>query len=155
MTENSPKRTFHYEMDGDTWSCEYFVKTWVSTAGNLMKTLAIHLPNGGFQYVKFHDTVGKIVGAIKKMRQKNNRHKHSCLEDWVVLEKTIWNKLKPFETFMATWCGNAYDPQRVEKMVLYHKDAMQVDICMRMDHIAMEFSFKEDFPVALEDDLWD
>ena len=48
MTENSPKRTFQYEMDGLTWSCEYFVKTWVSKADNLMKILVIHLPNDGF-----------------------------------------------------------------------------------------------------------
>ena len=154
MTENSPKRTFQYEMDGLTWSCEYFVKTWVSKADNLMKILVIHLPNDGFFYVNEY-AVDEIVGKIKKKGQKNSRHKHTCFEDWVVLEKTIWNKLKPFETFMATWCGNDYDPQRVEKTALYHSGANRVDICMRMDHIAIEFSFEHSFPVALEDDFWD
>jgi hypothetical protein len=33
MTENSAKRTFEYEMDGLTWSCEYYVKTWLSNNG--------------------------------------------------------------------------------------------------------------------------
>ena len=154
MTENSPTRTLHYEMDGLTWSCEYFVKTWVSRTGNLMKILVVHLPNEGFFYVN-EDAVEEIVGTIKKKGQKNSRHEHTCFDDWVVLEKTIWDKLKPFETFMATWCGNDYDPQRVEKTALYHSGAKRVDICMRMDHIAIEFSFEHSFPVALEDDFWD
>ena len=95
MTENSPKRTFQYEMDGLTWSCEYFVKTWVSKAGNLMKIFVIHLPNDGVFYVN-EDAVNEIVGKVKKKGQKNSRYTHTCFEDWVVLEKTIWNKLKPF-----------------------------------------------------------
>ena len=56
---------------------------------------------------------------------------------------------------MATWCGNDYDPQRVEKTVLHHSGANRVDICVCMDHIAIEFSFEHSFPVALEDDFWD
>jgi len=154
MTENSAKRTFQYEMDGLTWSCEYFVKTWFSKAGNLMKILIVHLPNDGFFYVN-EDAVKEFVGQIKKKGQKNNRHKNTCFEDWVVLEKTIWNKLQPFETFMAQWCGEDYDPHRVEKSVLYHSGANRVDICLRMDHISIEFSFEHSFPVALEDDFWD
>jgi hypothetical protein len=37
MTENSANRTFQYEMDGLTWSCEYYVQTWVSKTGSLLK----------------------------------------------------------------------------------------------------------------------
>jgi len=90
-------------MDGLTWSCEYFVKTWFSKADNLMKILVIHLRNDGFYHVNEYAVVDEIVGKIKKKGQKNSRHKHNntCFEDWVVLEKTIWNKLKPFDTFMA------------------------------------------------------
>ena len=155
MTENSAKRTFQYELDGLTWSCEYFVKTWVSKAGNLMKVLSIHLPNEGFFYVN-EASVDEFVGKTKKKGQKNSRHKNTCYEDWAVIEKTIWNKLKPFETFMAKWCGDDYDQRRVEKTVLYHSgSASRVDICMRMDHISIEFSFEHCFPVALEDDFWD
>lgn len=36
------------------------------------------------------------------------------------MEKTIWDKLKPFETFMVKWCDEEYDQDRVEKSVLYH-----------------------------------
>lgn len=154
MTENSAKRTFEYEFDEFTWSCEYFVKTWLSQTGNLMKILIIHLPNDGFFFVN-EDAVNEFVGEIKKKGQKNNRHKNTCWEDWAVLEKTIWNKLAPFETFMAKWCGDDYDQHRVEKTALYHSAANRVDICMRMDHISIEFSFEHSFPVALEDDFWD
>jgi hypothetical protein len=66
MTENSAERTLHYELDGLTWSCEYFVKTWVSKAGNLMKSLVIHLPNDGFFYVNEEAVVNEFVGDIKK-----------------------------------------------------------------------------------------
>jgi len=73
MTENSAKRTFQYELDGLTWSCEYFVRTWVSKAGNFMKILIIHLPNEGFFYVN-EGSVDEFVGKTKKKGQKNSRH---------------------------------------------------------------------------------
>jgi len=154
MVEDSPKRRFEYDLDGLTWSSEVFVKTWESRSGYLMKTLVIHLPNDGFFYVN-EAAVSNIVGEIKKDGQKNNRHKNTCYEGWTVLEKTIWDRLKPFETFMAKWCGEEYDQDRLEKTALYHSAANRVDICMRMDHIGVEFSFKHSFPVALEDDFWD
>ncbi len=77
MTENSAKRTFEYEMKGLTWSCEYFVKTWLSKNGNLMKNVIIHLPNDGFFYVN-EDTLNEVVGEMKKKGQKNNRHNNTC-----------------------------------------------------------------------------
>jgi hypothetical protein len=122
-----------------------------------MKIVIIHLPNDGFFYVNEEAVVNQFVGEIKKKGQKNNRHKDTCYEGWAVLEKTIWNKLKPFETFMAEWFGgddSEYD-FRIEKTVLYHSDANRVDICMRMDDISIEFSFEHSFPVAMEDDFWD
>lgn len=155
MVYDSPHVEFEYELDGLTWSCEYFVKTWESRAGNLMKKLVIHLPNDGFFYVN-EEAMSDFVGKIKKVGQKNNRHKKTnCYEGWTVMEKTIWDKLKPFENFMVKWCGEEYDQDRVEKTVLYHGAANRVDIIMRMDLIAVEFSFEHNFPVALEDDFWD
>jgi hypothetical protein len=74
-----------------------------------MKILVIHLPNDVFFYVNEEAVVNEFVGEIKKKGQKNNRHKNTCYEGWGVLEKTLWNKLKPFETFMAQWCGEDYD----------------------------------------------
>jgi hypothetical protein len=139
-------------MDGLTWSCEYFVKTWLSKNGDLMKIVTINLSNDVFFYVN-EDTVNEVVGEIKTNGQKNDRHKNTCYEGWAVLEKTIWNKLKPFETFMAKWRGDDNNQHRVEKTVIYHSDANRVDICMRMDHISIEFSFEHSFPVALEDNF--
>jgi hypothetical protein len=120
-----------------------------------MKNLVINLPNDGFFYLRNEAAMNEFVGEVKKKGQKNNRHKNTCYEGWAVLEKTIWNKLKHFETFMAKWCGEHYDQHRVEKTVLYYSDANRVDICMRMDHISVEFSFEHSLPVALEDDFWD
>jgi hypothetical protein len=50
---------------------------------------------------------------------------------------------------MAKWCGYDYNQHRVKKTAMHHSDANRVDICMRMDHISIEFSFGHSFPVAL------
>lgn len=58
---------------------------------------------------------------------------HTCFEGWAAIEKKVWDKLEPFETFMVNWFGEHFSKHRIEKTVLYHADANRVDICMRME----------------------
>jgi len=154
MTGDSPNRTFEYEMDGLTWYCDYFVKTRLSKAGDLIKILIVQLPNDGTFYAN-ESAANEIVGCIKNKYKKNFFKNDALNEDREMLEQTIWNKLKPFDTFWVSWYGDGYDPQQARKTVLYHSDSNKLEVIMRMGNVAIEFSLQHSFPVASEDDFWD
>ena len=85
----------------------------------------------------------EFVGNVKKAKLPNNRHRNTCqFEGWSLLDKHVWEKILPFETFMVSWFGEHYTPERMEKTILYHATANRVDICMRHKdhHVAIEFS---------------
>jgi hypothetical protein len=156
MVEQSPSRVFEYFLDELKWECEYSVKVRESANGNTRKTLVIHLPNDGYFYINGVQ-MEEFLGKVKKANVPNNRHRNPCHQGWSLLEKNVWEKIRPFDTFMVSWFGENYTPERMEKTIMYHADANRVDICLRhMDrHVGIEFSFEHSYPVALDDDWWD
>lgn len=151
MAEQSPSRVFEYFLDELYWECKYSVKVRESRKGDTRKTLVIHLPNDGYFYINGMQ-MEEFLGKAKKVSIPNNRH-----QGWPLLDKNVWEKIRPFQTFMAAWFGENYAAERMEKTIMYHADANRVDICMRhMDSfVGIEFSFEHSFPVALDDDWWD
>ncbi|CAB9531925.1 hypothetical protein SEMRO_4307_G353690.1 [Seminavis robusta] len=153
---NASKGTFEYILDDLTWGCQYSVKIRETASGNTQKTLVIHLPNDGYFYLN-GTKMEEFLGKVKKAGVPNSRHRNTCHKGWAQLEKTVLDKLFPFQAFMVAWFGGNHAPQRMEKMVMHHSDANRVDICMRhMDHfIDIEFSFEHSYPFALDDGWWE
>ena len=152
-------RVFEYFSDELKWECEYSVNVRESAngnTGNTRKKLVIHLPNDGYFYINGVQ-MEEFLGKVKRANVPNNRHRSTCHQGWSLLDKNVWGKIGPFETFMGSWFGENYTPERMEKTIMYDADANRVDIRIRhMDrHVGIEFSFEHSFPVALDDDWWD
>jgi hypothetical protein len=156
MTDNSPSRKFQYVLDDLTWECEYSVKLWVSQQDNVKKTLVIRMPNDGYFYINGIAMEHFLGAKVLKMEVFNSRHRNTVYEGWSILDKTVWEKLAPFKTFMITWFETSYDPDLMELLVLYHANANRLDLCMRHQdtHVSIEFSFEHSYPIALEDGWW-
>jgi len=155
-TDNSPSRKFQCVLDNLTWECEHSVKLWVSQQDNVKKTLGIHMPNDGYFCINGIAMEHFLGAKVLTMDVFNSRHRNTVHEGWSILDKTAWEKLSPFKTFMTTWFETSCDPDRMELLALHHADANRLDLCMRHQdtHVSIEFSFEHSYPIALEDGWW-
>ena len=115
------------------------------------------MPNDGY-FTMSGIPMEQFLGAnVVKRDAFNRRHRNAVYhKGWSILDKFVWERLAPFQTFMATWFETSYDPNRMERLILYHADANRLDLGMRHadTHVSMEFSFEHSYPMAHEDGWW-
>lgn len=118
--------------------------------------LFVHLANDGFLYIsdeELHTTA---------WRHANNRHPgQEETGSWTTIKTAhrdeAWRQLSDFTLFAQAWFGPC---NPFHKYFLYHAHLRRIDVCflskdrIGLSHIALEFSFERDWPVADESELW-
>ena len=141
-TATTVPQEVEYDHDGLVWRSDYNIHIRRLTDGTKVRKLVVHLPNDGYFYVD------EELLPVLCSSQRNERYIKTCPNGWAYLDKAIWSKLIPFETWARQWFGYT-EGQILQRQILYNDAKNRMDICLRCPstNVEVEFSFEPGYPI--------